>query len=70
MMVEIRVGPLGREIVGTCATYSDALKLAIRTLRRLERSPFPSPDLWVEILEGDKLRMSAQVGINTSRQRT
>ena len=70
MMVEIRLGPLGREIVGACATYPDALKLAIRTLRRLESSPFPSPDLWVEILDGDKLRMSAQVGVNKSRQRT
>ena len=70
MMVEIRVGHLGRKLVGACATYPDALNLAIRTLRHLENVPFPNPDQWVEIFDGDKLRMSAQVGVNQSQQRS
>jgi len=68
MMVEIREGALDRKIVGTCANYPDALNLAIRTLRQLESVPISNPNQWVEIFDGDVLRMSAQVGANRSKR--
>jgi hypothetical protein len=61
MMVEIRTGLDQREIVGTCATYSDALALAMRTIRRLEGSSMSTSSQWVEIFDGDKLLMSELV---------
>jgi hypothetical protein len=62
MTVQIRVGLAGIEIVGRRDTYREALDLAIRTLRQLESVPIINPNQWVEILEGQSLRMSAQVG--------
>lgn len=68
MMVEIREGQLSRKIVGNCASYKEALDLAIRTLRRLESMPMFNPNQWVEIFDGDILRMSAKVGTNRSKR--
>ena len=62
MIVQIRVGLAGVEVVGERDTYREALDLAIRTLRQLESVPITNPNQWVEIFEGQSQRMSAQVG--------
>ncbi len=62
MIVQIRVGLAGVEVVGERDTYREALDLAIRTLRQLESVPITNPNQWVEIFEGRSQRMSAQVG--------
>jgi hypothetical protein len=61
MLVEIRRGADQREIVGNCATFPDALDLAMRTIRRLESSSTQASGQWVEIFDGDTLLMSERV---------
>jgi hypothetical protein len=61
VLVEIRRGPNQREIVGNCATFPDALDLAMRTIRRLESSSTQAIGQWVEIFDGDTLLMSERV---------